>query len=204
MYGGDLEVEREIEPPPWLKPYLPSSAVGVTGPKHAGSFAGANWAAFVCDLRACGGFHPDLGPGSPSGATGQETWTQTRLAAGGVRAVHVRGAVVTHRVPAQRCSPEWAIDRARRDAIHDALVEATVNQHPMARWLPQPESFVRASAALLLRRLAAALGGGEEARFRARLDEAYMRGYARGLRHARAPLDRLTGEPARACAPPRR
>ena len=203
MYGGDLEVEYEVEPPGWLVPYLPRSATGQRGAKPAGALAGANWAAFVADLRACGGFHPALGPGSVSGATGQETWAQRRLAARGVRAVHVPDAVVVHRVPAGRCSPEWAIDRTEREGVHDGLLEASIDPHPMGRWLPRPASLARASAALLLRHVAAMVREDEEARFRARLDQAYMRGYARGVRHARAPLDRLTGEAARRSAPRR-
>ena len=130
FYGGGLLIDYEQAPPEWLKKYLPKSATGwhpsiedyaPLGKMH---FFGANWAAFSFDLLRLGGFNAQFGPGSKMGATGQETQMQKDLVGVGVRPRYVPEAVVWHYVPKSRCSPEWAIDRARRMGVRSGHVRA--------------------------------------------------------------------------------
>ncbi|MCA9116187.1 MAG: glycosyltransferase [Planctomycetaceae bacterium] len=114
-FGGPLQADLEVLPQPWLR--LPGSVRGWSLP--AGSltvdsprFLGANWAAYADQLRAAGGFNPEVGPGGTTGAGGQEREMQHRLHARGVAAIYVEQALVWHWVPASRCSVEWSIRRA--------------------------------------------------------------------------------------------
>ena len=124
-FGGPFGVDYEERPPEWLLPLLPLSAQGVCfeqGDRPAvGRYLGLNWAAFVRDLQALGGFSPAYGPGSPTGATGQEYDMQRRLHAAGVAPKDVTGAWVWHYVPRQRCSPEWTLHRKYRAGLEDGL-----------------------------------------------------------------------------------
>ncbi len=116
FFGGPFDIDYEGDPPPdWLRPLLPWSARGLdleNGPK-APFYLGFNWAAFTEDIRAQGGFDPNFGPGSPIGAGGQETTMQRQMGDQGFKGVDVLGAKVWHWVPRERCTAEWALDRAR-------------------------------------------------------------------------------------------
>ena len=113
FFGGTTRVDYETPPPAWLVRALPLSARGmdVGAADWPGWFLGFNWAARAGDLRAVGGFDPDVGPGSPTGALGQETTMQNVLKAAGLVAVPVPAAAVWHYVPARRASQEWVIRR---------------------------------------------------------------------------------------------
>ncbi|MEM9827148.1 MAG: glycosyltransferase [Planctomycetota bacterium] len=120
FFGGPFGVDYEIHPPAWLKGYLPLSARGWQPNEHdirprRTWFLGFNWAAFAGDLRRIGGFDEAVGPGSPSNSTGDEVLMQKRMHAAGMLAKLVTGAMVWHHVPASRCTPQWALDRAYRD-----------------------------------------------------------------------------------------
>ncbi len=121
-FGGPTTADYEIAPPEWLIRFLPDSAVGfdadqVNEPSRTRRrFLGFNWAVDVDDLRSCGGFSEDFGPGTDLGG-GDETFMQFQLQQAGVTAVFVPDAVVSHFVPASRCSPAWALNRAYRSGI---------------------------------------------------------------------------------------
>ncbi len=68
-----------------------------------------------------GGFDPNRGPGSPTGATGQESAMQRLLEERGCEPWCLPNAVLWHWVPASRCSEEWAIERAYRVAVEHVL-----------------------------------------------------------------------------------
>ena len=116
-YGGSMGVDYEHEPPDWVRRLLPLSARGVDlheKEREWHLYLGCNWAAFTEDLRAAGGFDADFGPGSPTGATGQEADMQERLLARGVRQVDVPDALVWHYVPEERSTLRWLIRRKYR------------------------------------------------------------------------------------------
>lgn len=128
-YGGPTTANYDEPPPGWLKRFLPDSAVGFDGDRvpepqrKRMSFLGFNWAADVGDLRRCGGFSEDFGPGTDLGA-GDETFMQFQLQQMGATAVYVTDAMVAHYVPETRCSPQWALGRTYKSSIcHGILTE---------------------------------------------------------------------------------
>jgi hypothetical protein len=115
--GGRCEVDYEREPPHWLKAYLPLSAKGWSRGDRPGLLdvpeaLGFNWGAFASDLRATGGFDIHHGPGN-SLSLGEETTVQEALLHRGVKGLYLPEARVWHYVPHERCTPEWALRRAR-------------------------------------------------------------------------------------------
>lgn len=126
IYGGPVGVDYEVEPPEWLKAYLPASASGwrIEGglqSHNKADFLGCNWASFVSDLQNAGGFDENFGFGGIAGGTGEETNMQDRLLKRGVKGIYLPDAMVWHYVPAERCSPVWAIKRAYLHGIEAGL-----------------------------------------------------------------------------------
>ncbi|MEM0913077.1 MAG: glycosyltransferase family A protein [Planctomycetota bacterium] len=120
FFGGPTVPEFEQPVPSWRRAYLPGSAKGQRFdasaeflPEHL-TFMGFNWAAYRGDMLAAGGFDPRFGPGSSSGATGQESSMQRRLIKNGCQGVVVHDAEVSHYVPAERSSESWTLARAKR------------------------------------------------------------------------------------------
>ena len=117
--GGPVDVSHKVEPSEFLKKYLPLSATGTNWSDDMSEvdkpiFLGSNWLAFADDIKHAGGFNSDLGPGSTNNSTGDETDMQKRLLKNAVKGRYVPGAIVKHFVPAERCTPEWAVDRISR------------------------------------------------------------------------------------------
>ncbi|GAB5536486.1 MAG: hypothetical protein Rubg2KO_27350 [Rubricoccaceae bacterium] len=113
-FGGPVSCDYEHEPPSWLIPSLPHSARGYSLDDRgtmADEYLGFNWAAFSHHIRSAGGFNPDVGPGSPTGARGQETDMQKRLRSQGVAPVDVDCARVWHYVPRNRSTVTWFLGR---------------------------------------------------------------------------------------------
>ena len=113
-------------PSDWLIEFLPASARGwrpndPTEVKQKALFLGFNWAAFASDLRRVGGFSERLGPGSDAGV-GDEREMQLSLIAAGLEGQYVPQALVHHWVPRDRCSPQWALERAYRNGVRRGLV----------------------------------------------------------------------------------
>lgn len=127
-FGGMNKVDYEQEPPQWLLPSLPGSARGWDKPEKQRYFLGFNWAAFVTDLKAIGGFDPLIGPGSPIGATlHDESDAQDRLRAWGAIPVYVPEAVVWHFVPKERSSVRWALQRQYKIGYSSGLLKQRRN-----------------------------------------------------------------------------
>ncbi len=137
FFGGPMSVDYEEAPPGWLLRHLPFSARGVEfdqGPRPD-HFMGCNWAAFAGDARAAGGFAEDFGPGSATGATGQESEMQRRMSRAGVKRVYVPGARVWHYVPRERCSPQWTLGRKYQAGIEKGtFVHARHGRQPRRLW----------------------------------------------------------------------
>lgn len=118
FFGGPTGVDYEEPPPSWLVSSLPASARGWGEEGFEKEsfqwFLGFNWAAFRSDLVSQGGFDTRFGPGSPTGATGQETEMQRRLDDAGLRKVFVPDAKVIHHVPKSRCNAGWLLMRSYR------------------------------------------------------------------------------------------
>ena len=127
FYGGPFAVEYHKKPAEWLLEFLPNSAVGWSlgeKPKlinKTSLLAGCNWAVFDRDIKRLGGFSLLHGPGSKTGAVGQETEMQKRLLENGVIGKYIPDAKVWHFVPPERCSPEFTARRAYKWGIQGGL-----------------------------------------------------------------------------------
>ena len=181
FFGGPVGIDYVAPPPEWLVEYLPASARGWQPLKlprapRDWAFLGTNWAAFSADLKRIGGFSEHLGPGSLSGASGQESEAQARMRRAGCARRYVPAAISWHFVPADRCSPEWAIDRFRRQGIFLAadLWQRGSLDSMLARYLV----FARRMPKLAL--LLASPGAPYE--FRRRYVRAFWDGFQHGLR----------------------
>lgn len=122
IFGGSVDVDYERPPPEWLVPSLPLSAKGYVVSDNGEEFyLGFNWAAFACDIKELGGFDPQFGPGSKSGATGQETDMQRRLLKAGCASVGVPNAQVSHYVPRARSNMCRVLERSYKKGIHKGI-----------------------------------------------------------------------------------
>jgi Glycosyltransferase like family 2 len=191
FFGGPTDVDYETPPPNWLRQYLPKSARGwrwkwdpdcVNVPE----FLGFNWAAFASDIRAVGGFNPNRGPGSPSGSTGQESDMQHRLLDHGLHGVYVPLARVWHFVPADRCSPNWAIDRNFRHGVEEGSRAATESTGTLG--LP-PWYIINHYLKGVVRELMWSASPSPELRFRAKHRRSYDRGLLHGFRYQRETMN---------------
>ena len=191
-YAGPTDVDYERAPPQWLAGMLPKSATG-WDPQHLGEDGeicapkalGFNWAAWAEDVHAAGLYDPNYGPGSPTGATGQERDMQNKLLKAGKRGRFVRSARVWHWVPAERCSQEWMYKRAYKNGIScgrrsdPAKTRALFGRPP--RVLLQ-----LARARVVAARAQRNPAHGEQTKFRTRLSVQKLRGYVEGVKQRAA------------------
>lgn len=186
-FAGPLEAEWEVEPPDWLKPYLPPSAVGWDKGDEERyydrpHFIGSNWAAFRADMLAVGGFSEHIGPGSPLGAIGDEMELQQRLLDAGGRGVYLPSARAWHHVPRSDSDFDWA---RRRQQI-------TGRTYGVLGWRPEegpiPEGLaglLRLGVLSLKVAVARTIGWSEERRAYLEMTRARTSGYLKGRRLAR-------------------
>jgi GT2 family glycosyltransferase len=192
-YGGPLAIDYALEPPDWLRRQLPRSARGweVEGALPTRTrFLGANFGAFAEDVLAVGGFHFQLGPGAlapgtEGNPTGQERDLQDRLRAAGHTPVYVAAGRVWHWVPTERCTPEWALERASRRASSRRLRRELARPTPGARFRAAPLALWGRLARAALRAAAVSLVADAERRFLARRRVHEIRGEIRGHQLAR-------------------
>jgi len=206
IYGGPLRVDFEGSPPPqWLTDYLPNSVNGWEPDDPYLSlrwvrFLGANYGIFIERINAVGGFDATLGPGAQRAGTesnpvGQDTEIQNRLMSDGCRLHYVPDALVWHWVPPERCTPKWALHRAYRAAITDALRYEVRNRRAAAgpmlfgkpRWTWKPWLRLATSNAV------ANLLPDPCGRFLVRLQFQKWRGYQEALRQIAAKNDNASG-----------
>lgn len=187
QFSGPLVADWEREPAEWLKDYLPPSAKGWYHGEEEHYFdqpyfIGSNWAAFRADIQRAGGFDERIGPGSPSGAIGDEMELQQRLLDAGSRGVYLPAASIRHHVPADRCDFQWVVKRRRIEGRTYAILG----------WPPQDgpiDTGVRGRlvlASLDLKALVArGLGWPDERRAWLETRRAKVRGYLEGTRFRR-------------------
>jgi len=113
-YGGSFDVLYEKEPDREIIPFLPLSARGLSDDAYRlrSVFHGFNWAAFKSDIECAGFFNEDIGPGSNTDSTGDETLLQRKLLSMGCRSVFISNNRVTHFVPEIRSNVQWICHRA--------------------------------------------------------------------------------------------
>ena len=122
VLGGSLEVEKLVSMSAELSNYAPNSLVGFTPQDPTKqNFLGANWGAFVSDIRRAGGFDPRFGPGSPLNATGQEEEMMRQLRQIGAQFIALPKAVVSHRVDTSSLSVDFVLQRQYRVGIQNGI-----------------------------------------------------------------------------------
>ncbi len=121
FYGGAFGVDFEKRPDDNIMHYLPPSAVGVKDDEFTKNksllFLGCNWAVHVGNIKAIGGFDHNLGPGSVTGATGEETAAQIKLLSIGVKPFLAEDNYVWHWVPKEKSNFLWLKDRYYRNGV---------------------------------------------------------------------------------------
>lgn len=184
FFGGPFVCDYESTPPRSVIPLLPVAVVGWTPQSHAfdpyrDSFLGFNWAAYSGDVQRLGGFDPALGPGSPTGAIGQDINMQRRMREAGMRAQFVEDALVHHYVPASRCSPEWAYQRARRNGLQYGTQrrERSVSDIALSHWKFTLQLFASTATRVLTSPIPAS-----RFHIRARYRQQKALGYFKGFR----------------------
>ncbi len=187
-FGGPFDVDYEESPAEWLTPLLPFSARGwsrpPTEPTHLprGRFLGFNWAAYRDDLEKLDGFNPAIGPGTTADSTGDESELQLRLRSHGIQSWYVPEMRLAHYVPRDRCSAEWAIERAYRHGVgwgqihRNSLLRPLLTIKAACCW-----QWARRSRTIHQQAIA-----GEVASTIARYRESKWRGRLEGLRHRAA------------------
>jgi glycosyltransferase involved in cell wall biosynthesis len=196
FFGGPVFPDyEEATPPSWLLRHLPASARGwtlddTTGPIQRPVFLGANWAAFVPDLLAVGGFNPSFGPGAATGSVGQEWAMQKRLLEAGCTGRYVPEAEVWHWIPRERCTPRWAFRRMYRQGIARGLEHGASVQS--ARLFGYPRWAVRRAAARGLRAVASCARPRSKTNLDAIEQFLVSVGYLKGSRLALRPLKEQT------------
>lgn len=122
-FGGPLRGVQDVEDSANSLGGLPQCMEGFDlGKKEFESseiihFIGTNWAAFASDIKSAGGFDPMFGPGSPVGASGQESVMMERLYAIGVRPVYLPACVVEHKSRQGKKDQSWILRKARSDGV---------------------------------------------------------------------------------------
>jgi len=185
FYGGPVLIDAEHGlPPEWQRRYYPLTIAEPWRLPYCErtltpgqNFMGTNWAAFVSDLRAVGGFDTRLGPGAATNAAGQETEAQRRLAARGVQPIYVPEAVAWHYLHREFLDPDWILKRTYRHALEWGI-RRTRGGNSVAG------PIARAALGRLNANLKAAflrLLGGEERRFAAAFHAAKWRGRWDGI-----------------------
>jgi hypothetical protein len=156
---------------PWTLPYrVPAVATGRT-------FMGTNWAAFVDDLRAIGGFDTRLGPGGTTTAAGQETEAQRRLIARGCNPIYVPDATAWHTLHKEFLDPAWVLKRAYRHALEWGMRRTRERRNALGPIVRGALGRANAHFKAMVMRLL----GGEERRFAAAFHEAKWHGRWDGL-----------------------
>lgn len=180
-FGGPTTARFEAPAAKAVARLLPDSARGLSygdQPRTGKDFfLGFNWAAFNSDLEAVGGFDIRFGPGSSTGATGQESTAQRRLRARGARSVYIPSCRVVHLVPAERCSEAFVLGRAAKNGVGLGLA---AREDARTAALLVPLRLLRHGLGILA---SAARPG--EFKLAVSCRTAFWKGFMRGLTHPR-------------------
>lgn len=150
FYGASLGVDYETPIDPAILAVLPPSANGVSDTvfkdRPSRAFLGCNWGAHAEDIKMAGFFNPNFGPGSTTGATGQESEMQDRLRKLGLRPLLVESNTVWHKVPEEKSSLEWAKQRAIKTGK-----ERFIRKNGRSRWFTMTTMRAISSGIMLFR-----------------------------------------------------
>jgi len=100
--------------------------------KRVRNVIGCNMAFRITELRAIGGFHPDVGRVGKMSGIGEDSEVCLRLTRTYPEALilHETGAVVDHKVPAWRASPGYVVRRSHDEGRYKTVVRALSAARP--------------------------------------------------------------------------
>jgi glycosyltransferase involved in cell wall biosynthesis len=185
FYGGPVLIDAEHGlPPEWLRRFYPLTIADPWRLPYdertatpGQNFMGTNWAAFVSDLHAVGGFDTRLGPGAATNAAGQETEAQRRLVARSVRPIYLPDAIAWHYLHREFLEPEWILRRTYRHALEWGLRRSRNKKSFAGPILRVAIGRINANLKAAFLRLL----GGEERRFAAAFHATKWRGRWDGI-----------------------
>lgn len=128
--AGRIDPHFEVSRPAWLAdnmlgPYSITNYGDVQRPLGRRELpVGANMAIRRQSVLACGGFSPRLGRDGKSLLSGEENLLFAQLRREGGVLVYLPAARVRHRIPAQRLTQQWLVERWFWAGISDAVVES--------------------------------------------------------------------------------
>jgi glycosyltransferase involved in cell wall biosynthesis len=121
IFSGGIVPRWEVRPEPWLVESVPlapcfaiTDSAWEEGPIKSDFVFSPNMAIRMEIFQAGYRFDETIGPRPGSYAMGSETELTRRLNAAGIRAWHVRGAIVEHMIRSYQMAPEWLLARAVR------------------------------------------------------------------------------------------
>jgi glycosyltransferase involved in cell wall biosynthesis len=123
-YGGGVDVSRLQQVDPRHMSLYPASIRGVSEKEHRNKkiFLGFNWGAFASDIADANYFNPNFGPGSITGAVGQESQMMLKMLARGVKAIAIPNCRVIHQAPTRYHERQWLFNRRFNEGISRGLL----------------------------------------------------------------------------------
>jgi hypothetical protein len=123
FFGGPFQCDYELQPPPWVIPYLPLASQGwQPAAEQIDSaqvrFFGFNWAAFCHDIKRLGGFGLRPQTDSTSSKKRHRGGIQRRMLASGMHGRYVPEAIVSRSIPRNQCTIDSTIGHAHQDGIN--------------------------------------------------------------------------------------
>ncbi len=178
VFGGRVVADPEVPIPQELKQFLPSSHTGyppanVEFSTKTHLFIGNNWGAYSDDIKSLGGFNPLFGPGSKTGASGQESDMLMRMREAHFEFQFVDGAIVKHWVEKERLTVDFVIRRKVKDGIQVGFRYQT----QFAKQKPAWKRF----GLILMHRLRTLKGGRLGMSLSSRMEAAFSRGFLDGV-----------------------
>ena len=185
FYGGPLYIDYEVAPADWMLSHMPPSVRGwqldnPTAPITKPCFLGANYAAYVENLQAVGGFKTSLGMGATGNPIGEEFAIEYRLLANGYKAMYVGDAPAWHYVPRNRSSIRWVLNRYERIWFTNGMTDN--KHHPGRRIFGIPGWMWRSLVFYATAAVRANLITDAERRFEIKKSYYQWKGYVRGVK----------------------
>jgi hypothetical protein len=124
FYGGGVDVFRKVEVDKIQLSLYPESIRGVSEAdlQKKRIFLGCNWGCFAADIRNVNYFNPNFGPGSYTGAVGQESFMMNKLLTAGIKPFPIADCRTTHYAPENYHQLDWLYKRKFREGIQKGLL----------------------------------------------------------------------------------
>lgn len=182
MFGGAIQPRWQIDPPEWLKwvPIGPTFALTDSdwqeGPTEPVNLFGPNMA-IRAQVFENVRFDTSIGPRGTNYAMGSETELVMRLGAQGLKAWHVKGAVVEHFIRDRQMTQEWVLNRAVRYGRGSFRRAKSADSNVYPNWLGLPLRLLIKLLKPSLRIAKARISANQRELFLSRWQYHYLLGY---------------------------